>query len=677
MSSRALTHALALVLLAPALAGLAAEKDRHGDPLPDGATGRLGTTRLRNTSYGNAILSPDAKTLYVSGPGGIRLLDPLTGTPSGKLETQPPGNLAGFSADGTRGVQNNYDSVVVWETASGKTLTKFTGRAYGGVSGVALSADGKVLAVGGSADATKKQPATVTVWDVDASKEIAAIATPLNQYAQAALAPDGKTVAIWGSHYEPGAKPEDQDNSPGRFVYFHDAGTGKQVSKFRCAAYSPQGGAIGPKGLAAIFSGNNTVDLLDPKTGTSKQQLLTRARMYRSLTFSPDGSVLAATADDGAVQMWRVADGARLATVEPPVAGASNTQVRLLDNEKGVAWAVRNLATYVWEVPSGKPLGPTEGHASVVTSIAVTADGKHALTSSDGGGVLRWEPATGKLLGEVPLRNPNGSSPGYAPAAQFSPDGARALVRDSYTSVGVFDLASGTQWYTIPVPSYTNSRETFSADGSKLVLTQVPSDDAKKKPSRVLVFDTASGKRLGEIELPGYSRLSAAVTADGKYLVTAGNKFADKGPEAFVAIGWELATGARKGELTGKSAYYQPQVLTAPDGTVAVVATGDGKVIAFDFLEGKEVRAYDLGKRSHNGQLAAAPDGKRFAVACQPTFGKDTTTAIVVFDRAGGDAVQTITAPGYTPQAMTFTPDGKTLLTSAGDTTVTVWAVGK
>lgn len=669
--------AFALVLLAPALVGLAAEKDRYGDPLPEGATARLGTARLRSTVYGTAVLSPDAKTLYISGPNGLRLLDPLTGAPSGKLDTQPPGDLVGFSADGTRAVQNNYDSVVVWDTASGKTLTKFTGRSYGGNGGTSLSADGKVLAVGGNADAMKKQPAAVTVWDVDASKETASIATPLNQYAQAALAPDGKTVAVWGSHYEPAAKPEDQENSPGRYVYFHDATTGKQVSKFRTGAYSPQGGTIGPKGLAAIFSGNNTVDLLDPKTGTSKGQFLTRARMYRSLTFSPDGSVLAATSDDGAVQMWRVADGARLATVEPPVTGTYNTQVRMLDNEKGVAWAVRNFATYVWEVPSGKPLAPTEGHASVVSSVAVTADGKHALTSSDGGGVLRWELATGKFVGEVALKHPNAPSPGYAPAAQLSPDGTRALVRDSFTSVGVFDVTTGTQWYTIPIPNYTNSRETFSADGSKLVVTQVPSDDPKKKPSRVQVLDTVSGKRLGAIELAGYTRLAAAVTADGKYLITAGSKPAEKGTDTFVAIGWELATGAKKGELTGKSSYYQPQVLTAPDGPVAVVATGDGKVIAFDFLEGKEVRAYDLGKHAHNGLLVPTADGKRFAVACQPTFGKDTTTAVIVFDRAGGDAVQTITVPGYTPQAMAFTPDGKTLLTSAADTTVLVWAVGK
>ena len=93
---------------------------------------------------------------------------------------------------------------------------------------------------------------------MDDNKEITAISPPHNQYVNAVLSPDGKTVAVWGSHYDPDAKPADQENGPGRHVHFYDATSGKELSKFRGAGYAPQAVAIGPAGLAAVFTGNSS-----------------------------------------------------------------------------------------------------------------------------------------------------------------------------------------------------------------------------------------------------------------------------------------------------------------------------------------------------------------------------------------------------------------------------------
>ncbi|HEY1187992.1 MAG TPA: hypothetical protein VGE74_10060, partial [Gemmata sp.] len=477
--------AFALVLFAPALAGLAAEKDLYGDPLPEGARARLGTTRLRSSNFSSAHLSPDAKTLYVSSFNEMRLLDPATGKVAGRLPTIPPGALLGFSADGTRGLNSSYDGIVVWDTASGKTRAKVAGRAAGGEWGGALSADGKVLALGGYADFMKKEPIKVTLWAVESNKETATITAPQNQSANVALAPDGKTVAVWGGHLESNAKPEDQGKGPGRFVYFYDAATGKEVSKVQTTGNTPQAVVIGPAGLAVVFGDNSCGALVDPKTGATKAPLLGRARMGRFAAFSPDGSVVTATSEDGAVQMWRTSDGARIATTEPPVPGVYNTRVRMVGSDKGVAWGTRNLATVVWEVPSGKPLSPTEGHTSVVTSIAVTPDGKHALTSASAGGALRWELATGKLLGEVPFKHPGGGAFGYAPALTFSADGSRALTRDTYSGTGVYDTTTGAQLYVVPNQNNSYYHGDLSADGSKIIIASTPADSAKKKPCTI------------------------------------------------------------------------------------------------------------------------------------------------------------------------------------------------
>ena len=677
MNTRRSWLAFALLLLAPALAGLAADKDLYGDPLPDGAKARLGTARLRTQTYTTPALAPDGKSFYVAGAGGLIRLDPATGAKLGKAPVQHYGTLIAFSADGKLAVHTQYDRLVVWDTGSGKTLTKVERRLPGGDAPVAISADGKLLAVGGVGDRAKKQPVTVLVWDTAEDKEVKSITVAQNDSSYVALSADGKTLANWGSHYDPDAKPADQENGPNRFVYFWDAAAGKELAKFRVPGYMATAVAFAPNGSLVAIGGNNTIDLVDPKTGASKLQLLGRTRMGRFVAFSPDGATVAATGDDGAVQRWRVSDGARLSTTEAPTPNVSNTRVQLKDNEKGIAWGSKGVATVVWEVPSGKYVGPEGGHTSYVRGVAVTADNKYVLTSADDGTAMRWELATGKPVGEVMLRRANTGFSSYAPGATFSADATKALIPDTSGGIGLHDVANGVQQYVIPVPTDGLSQGTFSADSSKIVVSYASSYDFKKKAARATVWDATTSKKLGAADLPGYSQLVAAVTPDGKYLVTAGMKPAEKGPSAFTITGWELATGAKKGELTEDSAYYITHVVAAADNKTAAVVTSKGKLVAFDLLAGTVGKTYDTKGRSPGAPPVFSPDGKRLAVACQPNPGADATSTVLVFDWATGDVKHTFANPGLTPQALAFSPDGKWLVTGSPDTTATVWDVSK
>ncbi len=60
--------------------------DAHGDPLPDGATARLGTIRFNHgDGLNHLFFSPDGKTIYSEGGGSIRLWDAVTGKERGCL----------------------------------------------------------------------------------------------------------------------------------------------------------------------------------------------------------------------------------------------------------------------------------------------------------------------------------------------------------------------------------------------------------------------------------------------------------------------------------------------------------------------------------------------------------------------------------------------------------------
>lgn len=677
MNPRRFWFALALFLLAPALASLAADNDNYGDPLPDGAKARIGTARLRTQAYSTPVLAPDGKSFYTPSAAGLIRIYPATGAKLGKAPIQFYGNLSAFSADGKLAVHTQYDKLIVWDTGTGKTVTKIERRLPGGDAPVALSADGKLLAVGGVGDRDKKMPVTILVWNTTEDKEVKSITAPQSDYSYVALSSDGKTLANWGSHYDPNAKPNDPDNGPGRFVYFWDATTGKELSKVRVPGYMASAVAFSPDGTIVAIGGNNTIELVDPKTGAPKQQLLGRTRMGRFITFSPDGTVVAATAEDGAVQRWRVSDGARLSTTEAPTTNVINARVRLADNDQGLAWGTRGIATVVWEVPSGKFIGPEGGHTNPIRGIAVTTDNKYVVTSADDGTTLRWELATGKPAGEVLIRRANTGFTSYAPGATFSTDATKALIPDSSGGIGLHDATNGVQQYVFPVPQDGISHGSFSADGSKVVIAQASNYDYKKKPARATVWDSLTSKKLGSVELPGYSQLGAAVTPDGKHLVTAGIKPAEKGASAFVLTGWDLATGAKKGELSEDAAYSLMHVVASSDNKTAAVVTSQGKLVAFDLLTGKYGKVYDTKGRSANLAPVFSPDGKRLAVACQTNFGENPTSNVLVIDWATGDVKHTFASPGQTPQAMAFSPDGKWLVTGSPDTTATIWDVSK
>src|SRR5437764_10457082 len=81
-----------------------ARKDFHGDPLPEGAVARLGTTRLRSGPHATSVgFSPDGKILASHGGyRGLTIWDSATGRelstfPSSAMDFASPCKCFAFS----------------------------------------------------------------------------------------------------------------------------------------------------------------------------------------------------------------------------------------------------------------------------------------------------------------------------------------------------------------------------------------------------------------------------------------------------------------------------------------------------------------------------------------------------------------------------------------------------
>ena len=258
--------------------------------------------------------SPDGERLATAGLGGVRLWNPATrealfGEPL--LDREVIDAIA-FSPDGQR--LSTADSargvVELWDAATGRPVGK-PFRPPGGVNALAFSPDGQVLALGSGlptfADVPRPHPrpqGQVWLWNPDTG---AVVGRPLRTGAavlSVAFSPDGERLAsagedgvwLWNPHTgDPVTRLTRNEQTAGRLD--------SDASGWFSVAFSPDGSRL------ASVAGNG-VRLWDPRSAEPVGGTLTgSAGSATAVTFSADGSLLAAGDAAGNIRLWEAATG--------------------------------------------------------------------------------------------------------------------------------------------------------------------------------------------------------------------------------------------------------------------------------------------------------------------------------------------------------------------------------
>lgn len=164
--------------------------DHAGDPLPDGAVMRLGTTRLRQRQGVNGVaFSPDGTHLVSMGwEESIRFWDVETGRQVRRLTSPGETFAAAFSPDGSLMASVGNNHLRLWDLATGEQIYENeTGsdRTYS----VAFSPDGARVAAAGTGE-------TVHIWDTKTRDFIRRLPTDGGRDAHPiTFSPDGRLVA--------------------------------------------------------------------------------------------------------------------------------------------------------------------------------------------------------------------------------------------------------------------------------------------------------------------------------------------------------------------------------------------------------------------------------------------------------------------------------------------------
>ena len=338
------------------------------------------------------------------------------------------------------------------------------------------------------------------------------------------------------------------------------------------------------------------------------------SQSVNSVTYSPDGQLLASGSSDRTIKIWRQ-DGTFIKSLAIPY--DSNSQ--LTD--------VRSVAIS----PDG-------------TLVAAGVEQYNASTQTDFGAVQLWRILDGQLV-----RNFNGYGQGVNSVA-FSPDGQYLASGSSDRSVRVWRVANGTLVSSRFDHTQRVNAVVFSSDGQWLASG---SDDQTAKLYRTSDWGL-------ERTLTGHSNqvLAVAFSPDSMSLATGSW---DQTVRLWNVSDWTLAFSLPHGSGVGAVAF-------SPDGNTLATGTWDHNIRLWDPQRGALVNTL-VGHNAFVQTLAFAPDSRTLASGCwYPEF------AIKRWWLPSWRAASfqpRVTNHSGSISELIFTPNGQ--LITGGDTTARFW----
>jgi WD40 repeat protein len=175
--------------------------------------------------------------------------------------------------------------VWMWDLSARARMQALDRRTYASVTAVALSPDGKLLAIGGS-------ERVVLVLRTESGSEVARLSPDVVSHLAVRFSPDGALLAT--------------ASDDGR-ARLWDTGTWKQIraleghdSAVRCLAFSPDGKRL------ATGSSDATARLWEVASGAELAALSGHGGAVAGVAFSPDGKALATASRDHTALVWPV-----------------------------------------------------------------------------------------------------------------------------------------------------------------------------------------------------------------------------------------------------------------------------------------------------------------------------------------------------------------------------------
>ena len=651
--------------------------DQFGDPLPEGASARMGTTRFRaGASMSDVAYSRDGKSIITSAIDQIDVWE----TGSGKrlrhfagfsvrrknapIEFGSPfaispdqNHLAAGGADGRIRIYQlgSAKSLIEWETPGAK---EFFGRRPA-IRNLVYSPDGRTLL-------TVEDTAMVRLWSVGSGAELRVVSEPYAGVLAIAFSPDGKLIAY--AHTD-------------KSIRLCAVESGKEV--IRCAGhpdfarvlrFNPDGKII----ASALFEythskeKDNSVRLWDVVTGKELQRLHGNDR-GTPLAFSPDGTSLATSAD-GSVRIWDPAAGTERLHFKAHSQGILKG-IRALefspDGKRLVSCGI-DQTVHEWDAATGKEIEPMGGHQARLLAAAFSPDNRVLASASEDQTIRLWEVATGSELRRYDVDDLVGGSSMVGTQLRFSPDGRRLFANCSGPKIRSWDLASGREVSLLAEQGRIPACLAISRDGRLLIASETPgSAPDPSARGAVSLWDTVTGRRVRRLEDVSRAVFQVGISSGGVFGIALDI------PESKVLLfQWDAPTGKlireQDAPLGDRTFSAVSAVSLSEAGRVFACARFDpstqrpGTVIpVLDTANNQELRTLRTPSRIYKA-LAIGPD-------CRTITTLEQNGEIHRWELATGKERRSFKGHRGIGRVLAFSNDNTMLASGADDTTIVIW----
>ncbi|AEV98180.1 hypothetical protein A4D02_33860 [Niastella koreensis] len=483
------------------------------------------TLRWKKEMVLRGLFSPTGKQVLTISSDTARIWE----TQTGKAISRHPGtalclNGGIFSRNGrliaTRNEQGNID---IWEAETGRTVSEIKKDFFERLTYAVFSPDGSLVATGGK---------ETKLWNPLTGKKVLTLQTPNGNTSYLCFSPDNKYLFASYEFIDDGCIWE---IASGKVIT--ELKTDNQISG---AEFSPDG-----KFVLTFSNPSLNVKVWNPLTGKLVSVLKGQHDWITSASFSPDSKSVIASSEDGTAKIWNISTGEVIASMLGHTAGV--TDALFSHDGKLVVTTSKDGTTCLWE-KAGRLITKYHGHGGPVNKAEFSPDDHSIITSSADGTSKIWEVLDEKANILLPTT-------GSVFNIDFSPDNRFVATADEDNKACVWEIASQKIVSEFIHKGSVKSVE-YSANGKILLTT----DDNRSGPSSWYIWDVQKNKLLTKGHLNPNGKL--ALSPDNKGVLIADT--------ALTII--DIATGQQKMQRRISDAIKD--ISFSPDGKYFVTTSG-------------------------------------------------------------------------------------------------------